>query len=76
MTNEPVAVNGAISILLSLLTPVLAKWGIDADGAAKIAPLLGTLVAAAVAVWRVVAARSKVTPVPPVTPPAVPPAAV
>lgn len=62
--NEPVAVNGAIALILTLLAPVLARYGIDQEGAQQIVALAGSVVAGAVAIWRIVKARSKVSPVP------------
>lgn len=65
MQNEPVAVNGIVAVLTAALTPVLARWGIDASGTGQIVGLAGAVIAAGVSVWRIVAARSKVSPVKP-----------
>lgn len=63
MQNEPVAIGGAVAILTAILTPILAKYGIDADGTAKIVGVLGAVATAALSVYSVWKARSKVTPV-------------
>ena len=63
MSNEPVLLNSGLSVILAVLAPFLAKWGIDQDGAAKLLSLIGTVVAGIVSVWRIIAARNKVTPV-------------
>jgi len=63
MTNEPVVLNGGLSVILAVIAPLLAKYGIDQDGAAKILSLVGTVAAGLLSLWRIYAARSKVTPV-------------
>lgn len=63
MTNEPVAGNGTIALILMFLAPVLGRWGIDASGATQVLTLMGGVISGLAAIWRIVAARAKVTPV-------------
>lgn len=63
MTNEPVAINGGLAVVAAIFTPLLARWGIDADGATKLFGLLGALITAALAILALLQARAKVTPV-------------
>lgn len=63
MSTEPVAINGGLAVVAAIFTPLLARWGIDADGATKLFGLLGALITAALAILALLQARSKVTPV-------------
>ena len=62
-STEPVALNGLLTIVAALVTPLLAKVGIDADGAKSIFAAIGAVATAALSVWAVLRARSQVTPV-------------
>lgn len=62
LQNEPVATNGAAAIVLAAVTVIATHLGIDADGTAKIVTFAGAAVSAALSIWRIVAARGKVTP--------------
>lgn len=62
-TTEPVLVNGIVGIITAILTPLLVKYGIDADGSAKILGFVPGAVTAIVSVVTLFLARSKVTPV-------------
>lgn len=61
-SNEPVLANGGLALLLTLLAPLLVRWGIDADTLGQILYYAGAAVSAIVAVVRLFAARGKVTP--------------
>ena len=63
MSNEPVLVNGIVGLITAVLTPLLAKYGIDADGSAKILGFVPAAVTAIVSVVTLFLARSKVTPI-------------
>lgn len=63
MSTEPVLINGVMAIIAAVLTPLLTKYGIDADGTAKILGLVAAFITAALAVFGIFQARSKVTPV-------------
>lgn len=67
MNNEPVVVHSIITAACAALTPVLVKYGLDSNA---VAGAMGAIVSAAFAVWSVLRARSKVTPVTPPVPPA------
>lgn len=62
-TSEPVALNGLLSIAAALVTPLLAKWGIDNGGAQSLFAGIGALATALLSIWGVVRARAQVTPV-------------
>lgn len=62
VSNNPVAVNGALSIIAAVLTPLLAKRGFDNDGIQSILTGIGSIATAALAVWGVFRARAQVTP--------------
>lgn len=65
LSNEPVAVNAAVTIVASVATPILAKYGIDSNGAQSIFSGIAAIATAMLSVWGVVRARSKVSPVGP-----------
>ena len=62
MNNEPVLVNGIVSVLAAVLTPIVAKYGYDQN---TVIGVLAPLVTLVIAVVGLVRARSKVTPYPP-----------
>lgn len=57
-TNEPVAINGALSVLTAAGAAYLVKKGIDGS----VAQALGALALAELSVWGVFRARAQVTP--------------
>lgn len=61
--QEPVALNGGAAAIAAALTPILLIVGVNADSAGRIAGVAGGAVAAALAVWSLIRARGKVTPV-------------
>jgi hypothetical protein len=63
MSNEPVAVNGAIAIVTAALTPILLQFGLSSTDAAQVCGLVGAAITGAVSVYSLIRARSKVTPV-------------
>jgi hypothetical protein len=68
LQNEPVATNGIAAIILAAATVVATHLGIDAEGTAKIVTFGGAGVSAALSIWRIFAARGKVTPIAGTTP--------
>lgn len=68
--NEPVIINGILTAIAAVATPLLAKYGIDANGAKELFSFVGAAATAVLSAWGVVRARSKVSPVTPAAPPA------
>lgn len=59
---EPVLVQGGAAVIASVLAPLLAKWGIDADGTSQVLAYVLTVVSSVVAIAQLFAVRRKVTP--------------
>lgn len=63
MQNEPVLNNGLIAAIVLIAGPWLGRWGIDTGGFQAILGVAAGVISGAIAIWRFVVARGKVTPV-------------
>lgn len=62
MSTEPVSIGNAVTVVFAVFGTLLAKWGIDQDGAKKVAEAIGAVISAVIVVISWWKQRSKVTP--------------